>query len=155
MKKYIILSHAVLVGIIACLVYMNYMRTPAADRSVSIAEEIGIVDSIAAAYKGVVFEKEEDIPNCCGYDESSPVLLLFQTAVSHKNGIPKFSLVWTRVKDGTGFKLEDGSIWFFRDDGSRVAERFRGKWTCSSFAVGGRSEIQHVVENPEACLNIK
>ena len=155
MKKYIILSHAVLVGIIASLVYVNYMRTPAAEMPVSIAEEIGIVDSIASAYKGVVFEKEEDIPNCCGYDESSSELFLFQTAVSHKNGLPKFSLVWTRVKDGTGFKLEDGYIWFFRDDGSRVAERYLGKWTCSGFAVGGTSKIQHVVENPEACLNIK
>lgn len=155
MKKYVVASHVVLVGIIACLAYLVYVRTPAVERPVTIAEEIKVVDSIAATYKGVIFNKEEDIPNCCGYDEDSPELLLFQTAISHKNGIPKFSLVWTRVKDGIGFKLEDGAIWYFRDDGVRAAEKYQGRWTCSSFAVGGRSRIQHVVENPEACLAIK
>lgn len=155
MKKYLVISNVVLLGIVAFLVYANYLQAPAEERTVSIEEEIRTVDSIAAAYKGVVFEKEEDIPNCCGYDGNSLVLLLFQTAISHKNGVSKFSLVWTRVKDGTGFKLEDGYIWFFRDDGARAAERYHGKWKCSGSAVGATSKIQHVVENPEACLSIK
>lgn len=153
--KYIVVSHAVFLGIIASLVYFVYVRKPADELPVTIAEEIMTVDSIAATYNGVVFDKEEDIPNCCGYDENSSVLLLFQTVISYKNGIPKFSLVWVRVKDGDGFKLEDGYIWYFRDDGVRVAERYHGTWTCSSFAVGGRSKIQHVVSNPESCLAIK
>lgn len=155
MKKYIIFSHAILVGIIACLFYVNYMKVPAVEPTISFDEEIRMVDSIAAAYSGVIYNKEEYIPKCCGYDENSPELMLFQTAVSYRNGIPKFSLVWTKVKDGEGFKLEDGYIWFFRDDGARVAERYLGKWTCSNFAVSGSSKIQHVVENPEACLSIR
>jgi hypothetical protein len=155
MKKYLVISNVVLLGVVAFLLYANYLQAPAEERAASIEEEIRTVDSIAATYKGVVFNEEEDIPNCCGYDEKSPELFLFQTAITHKNGIPKFALVWTRVKDGSGFKLEDGYIWFFRNDGVRIAERYRGKWTCANFAEGELSKIQHVVENPESCLAIK
>lgn len=155
MKKYLVISNVVLLGIVAFLVYANYLQAPTEERTVSIEEEIRTVDSIAATYKNVVFNQEEDIPNCCGYDEKSWELFLFQTAITHKNGIPKFALVWTRVKDGSGFKLEDGYIWYFGSDGASVANRYHGRWTCASFAEGGSSKIQHVVENPESCLAIK
>lgn len=157
MKKYIILSHAVLVGIIAFLVYANYLKTPAVERverTVSIAEEIKMVDSIAALYKGVVFEHIKDIPNCCTEDFNGIDEDRWQTVIRHKNGMTKFALSWRFVKD-SGFKLGDDDILYFGEDGHPVAYRFEGRWICSKQVKHENSSYEHLVENPEACLNIK
>lgn len=152
MKKYLVISNVVLLGIIAFLVYANYLSTPAVERPVSVAEEIRKVDSIAATYKGVVLA-EEEIPDCCAQDYGVGGLGHLQTITRHKNGITKFALSWKTVQD---FKLEyQDAIMYFGEDGRPVSYRFRNRWFCSKKAEQGGSSIEHIVENPEACLAIK
>lgn len=163
MKKYLVISNVVLLGIIAFLVCRDYIVAPVAESArndsgeTSLENDLATVDALFNQNKNVKYEEADDIPSYEVSDESH-YSNVYQVAVRYGNMMPKFALLWYRYSRPDGWKTR-GDILFLDSTGNAVSKGFRHtegiKWWCLRTTSVDSTVFRIGAKDPRVCLNVR